>query len=180
MQPRVRASREARGALAEHFTVYTYDRRGRGDSGDTQPYSPAREVEDLAALVARLAGRRRCSVSRRAARCRSRPPPAALPITHVVAYEPPYVDDEGTAAERRTQVALTERVRRGDRAGAVTYFMKDMVGVPAPVVIMMRMMPWVWPKAEGRGAHAAVRRGYHDVVQHPAETLRVDSRRRCW
>ena len=37
-------------------------------------------------------------------------------------------------------------MQRGDRAGAVTYFMKDMVGVPAPAVIMMRMMPWVWPK----------------------------------
>ena len=41
--------------LTPHFTVYTYDRRGRGDSGDTKPYSPDREVEDLEALVA-LAG----------------------------------------------------------------------------------------------------------------------------
>ena len=38
------------GLLAEHFTVYTYDRRGRGDSGDTKPYAPEREVEDLAAV----------------------------------------------------------------------------------------------------------------------------------
>src|SRR5579859_1603976 len=37
--------------LTERFTVYTYDRRGRGDSGDTQPYSPDREVADLAAVV---------------------------------------------------------------------------------------------------------------------------------
>jgi pimeloyl-ACP methyl ester carboxylesterase len=41
--------------LTPHFTVYTYDRRGRGESGDTKPYSPDREVEDLEALVA-LAG----------------------------------------------------------------------------------------------------------------------------
>jgi dihydrofolate reductase len=41
--------------LAPHFTVYTYDRRGRGESGDTQPYEPDREIEDLEALVA-LAG----------------------------------------------------------------------------------------------------------------------------
>ena len=38
-------------ALAPHFTVYTYDRRGRGESGDTQPWSLEREVEDIAALV---------------------------------------------------------------------------------------------------------------------------------
>lgn len=37
--------------LARHFTVYAYDRRGRGQSGDTHPYSPAREVEDIGALV---------------------------------------------------------------------------------------------------------------------------------
>ena len=41
--------------LTPHFTVYTYDRRGRGESGDTQPYEPDREVEDLEALMA-LAG----------------------------------------------------------------------------------------------------------------------------
>ena len=37
--------------LAPHFTVYAYDRRGRGESGDTAPYAPAREIEDLAALI---------------------------------------------------------------------------------------------------------------------------------
>ena len=37
--------------LAEHFTVHTYDRRGRGDSGDTKPYAPEREVEDLAVVI---------------------------------------------------------------------------------------------------------------------------------
>ena len=43
------------GQLTPHFTVYTYDRRGRGSSGDTKPYSPDREIEDIEALVA-LAG----------------------------------------------------------------------------------------------------------------------------
>src|SRR5215471_6504340 len=41
--------------LTPRFTVYTYDRRGRGASGDTKPYSPDREVEDIEALAA-LAG----------------------------------------------------------------------------------------------------------------------------
>ena len=38
--------------LRRHFTVVTYDRRGRGDSGDTQPFAPEREFEDLAAVAA--------------------------------------------------------------------------------------------------------------------------------
>jgi pimeloyl-ACP methyl ester carboxylesterase len=42
--------------LARRFTVYTYDRRGRAQSGDTPPYAPAREVEDLAAIVEAAGG----------------------------------------------------------------------------------------------------------------------------
>lgn len=42
--------------LASDFTVYTYDRRGRGESGDTPPYSVDREVEDVAALVEEAGG----------------------------------------------------------------------------------------------------------------------------
>jgi alpha-beta hydrolase superfamily lysophospholipase len=43
-------------ALQGRFTVLNYDRRGRGDSGDTPPYSVEREIEDLAALIAETAG----------------------------------------------------------------------------------------------------------------------------
>src|SRR5919206_1069950 len=42
--------------LAKHFTVFTYDRRGRGDSGDTAPYTVEREIEDLGALIAAAGG----------------------------------------------------------------------------------------------------------------------------
>jgi pimeloyl-ACP methyl ester carboxylesterase len=43
-------------ALSSTFTVYTYDRRGRGDSGDTQPYAVDREIDDLEALIAEAGG----------------------------------------------------------------------------------------------------------------------------
>src|SRR4051812_39127069 len=42
--------------LAAHFSLYNYDRRGRGESGDTQPYAPEREIEDLEALIAQAGG----------------------------------------------------------------------------------------------------------------------------
>ena len=65
--------------LAPQFTVPNYDRRGRGDSGDTAPYSVEREIEDIAALIQRLAGPRRCSATPPAPPSPSRPPPAACP-----------------------------------------------------------------------------------------------------
>src|SRR5258708_328148 len=49
-------SRQLAELLAPHFTVITYDRRGRGESGDTQPYAVKREVEDIAALVSTAGG----------------------------------------------------------------------------------------------------------------------------
>ena len=81
--------------LARHFTVYTYDRRGRGESTDTPPYAPEREVEDLAALVARG---RRVGVAARPSSGGALALEAAAEgsaSTRVVAYEPPYVDDGG-------------------------------------------------------------------------------------
>jgi len=49
--------------LAKRFTVFNYDRRGRGDSRDTTPYAVKREIEDIGALVAEAGGQRRCTAT---------------------------------------------------------------------------------------------------------------------
>jgi pimeloyl-ACP methyl ester carboxylesterase len=132
--------------LASHFTVYTYDRRGRHQSGDTPPYAPAREVEDLAAIVAAAGGRAALVGLSSGAALSLEAAASGLPITAVVAYEPPYVDDSGTGGGAEHEGALKRLLSAGDRAGALKYFMRDMVSVPAFVVGMMPMMRWVWPK----------------------------------
>ena len=132
--------------LSDRFTVYTYDRRGRGESGDTQPYSAAREVEDLAALVDEAGGKASLLGLSSGGALSLAAAASGLPIENAIAYEPPYVDDEGTRGGAGHEAELTRRVARGDRGGAVTYFMKDMVNAPAAIVVMLRLMPWVWPK----------------------------------
>jgi pimeloyl-ACP methyl ester carboxylesterase len=139
-------SRTIAAALANAFTVYIYDRRGRGASSDTGPHSPAREVEDIAALVREAGGSAALLGLSSGGALALEAAASRLPLTHVVAYEPPYVDDDGSRGGATHERTLSERVERGDRGGAVTYFMKDMVGVPTPAVTMMRLMPWVWPK----------------------------------
>ena len=69
------------GLLAPHFTVYTYDRRGRGDSGDTQPYAVEREMEDIEALIEQAGGPVYLDVAatRRAAAWRCWPPARSAP-----------------------------------------------------------------------------------------------------
>lgn len=134
--------------LARHFTVYTYDRRGRGQSGDTHPYSPAREVEDIAALV-EAAGRSAFLLGLSSGGALALEAAAAgLPVPRVVAYEPPYVDDSGHGDGAAHEGQLERLLAEGNHGGAVKYFMMDMVGAPAPVVVMMRLMPWIWRKLE--------------------------------
>jgi len=134
------------GAAAGHsFTVYRYDRRGRGESGDTQPYSAAREIEDLAALIEIAGGRASLLGLSSGGALAIQAAAAGLEVDKVVAYEPPYVNEAGGGDEDH-EVQLQRILAGGDRGGAVTYFMRDMVGAPAFVPIMMRLMPWIWRK----------------------------------
>jgi pimeloyl-ACP methyl ester carboxylesterase len=132
--------------LAKDFTVYLYDRRGRGESGDTPPYSKDRELDDLAALIGEAGGAAALVGSSSGAALALEAAMARLPVTRVVAYEPPYIEPDGETRGRAHQARLSERIAAGDRAGALKYFMRDMVHVPAPFVFMMRLMPWLWGK----------------------------------
>jgi pimeloyl-ACP methyl ester carboxylesterase len=132
--------------LAHHFTVYMYDRRGRGQSGDTQPYSREREVEDIAALLEEAGGSASLLGLSSGAALALDAAAGGLPVEKVVAYEPPYVDHGGGGDGAEHEGALRALLAAGDRGGAVRYFMRSMVGVPAPFVVMMRLMPWIWRK----------------------------------
>jgi pimeloyl-ACP methyl ester carboxylesterase len=128
--------------------VYTYDRRGRGLSGDTPPYAPAREIEDIAALVEAAGGSASLLGLSSGGALSLEAAASGLPVTSVVAYEPPYVDDSGQHGGAAHEGRLTRLIADGNRGGAVKYFMKDMVGVPSPMVVMMRLMFWIWSRLE--------------------------------
>jgi len=131
--------------VARRFTVFTYDRRGRGDSGDTAPYAVEREVEDLEALVKQAGGAAFLyGVSSGAALALE----AAnrLPgIRKLVLYEAPFIVD-GTRAPMSKEywARIGEAAAGGRRGEAVRLFLKA-VGVPSVFLAMMRFMP-VWSK----------------------------------
>jgi pimeloyl-ACP methyl ester carboxylesterase len=79
--------------LTSRFTVYTYDRRGRGDSGDTQPYAVEREVEDLAAVVSAAdAGSGVFAYGHSSGGALVlRAAAAGVPLTAVASYEAPFI-----------------------------------------------------------------------------------------
>lgn len=134
--------------LAQHFTVYAYDRRGRGESGDTAPYSKQREVEDIAALIQTAGGSAFVVGLSSGGALALEAAASGLEIQKVIAYEPPFVDHNGDGRGGEYLPHLQRLIAAGDRGGAVKYFMRTMVGVPAPAVVLMQAMPWIWRKLE--------------------------------
>ena len=133
--------------LAEHFTVFFYDRRGRGESGDMQPYTKDREVEDIEALIKEAGGRAFVVGISSGAGLALEAAASGLGIKKLAVYEPPYLVDAG---DTRTGVDHLGQLKRiiaaGKRGDAVKYFMREMVRVPAIFVALMQWMPGVWPK----------------------------------
>ena len=92
--------------LAPHFTVYTYDRRGRGESGDTEPYSPHRELEDLAALIEAAGGQAFLLGLSSGGALALHAAASGLPVARVFAYEPPYVSEDSQLDGSRHEAEL--------------------------------------------------------------------------
>lgn len=135
-------------ALSSSFTVIAYDRRGRGDSGDTAPYAVEREIEDLVAVIRAVGGpalllghSSGAALALEAARGRS-------DVDALVVYEPPFVVDDTRPPVPDGYVRrLDELVGDGRRGDAVAYFLEAGVGLPRAAVDGMRVSP-MWPSLE--------------------------------
>lgn len=130
--------------LAEHFTVITYDRRGRGDSGDGPAYEVRREIEDLDALIhgpgggsARVFGMSSGAVLALEAAARG------SAVSRLALYEPPFITD-GSRPPLPTDYVehLTELAGREAYGDAVAYFMTAAIGLPDEAVAGMRQSPF--------------------------------------
>lgn len=133
--------------LAAQFTVFSYDRRGRGESGDTQPYSVEREIEDLAAMLEQAGGSAGvygmssgAVLALEAARC-------GLSIERLALYEPPMILDGSRPPYPSDYVDhLASLIAAGKRGDAVAYAMLN-TGMPEPMVEGMTGQPF-WPAFE--------------------------------
>ena len=103
--------------LRARFDVYRFDRRGRGDSGDTHPWSVAREVEDLAAVIAATGGAPFVYGHSSGAALALEAAAAGVPMRRLVAYEPPYTGTSGAHASQADELdALVAEGRLEDAA----------------------------------------------------------------
>jgi pimeloyl-ACP methyl ester carboxylesterase len=134
--------------LAPHFTVYGFDRRGRGESGDTLPYAVDREIDDIEVLIDRAGGPAflygHSSGGPLAMRAAIR---LGRKVSKIAMYEPPYNNDPA-AQEPWSQYLrqLKQALAEGRRGDAVALFM-GFVGTPAEQIDSMRRAPF-WPGLE--------------------------------
>ena len=129
--------------LAKHFTVINYDRRGRGESGNTEPYAVVREIEDLEALIEAAGGSAYVFGSSSGGVLALRAASSGANVTKVALFEPPFrlQDDDDVATPPTDSAARAgELIEAGRRNDAVKYFMTHDVGVPAPFLLVMRVM----------------------------------------
>ena len=134
--------------LAEHFTVFHYDRRGRGDSGDTQPYAIEREMEDLEALIQEAGGAAFVFGMSSGGVLALDAAARGLAITKLALYEPPFNsgDEQARQAAKRYTRELMALLGEGRRGDAVALAMTTW-GAPPEGVAGMRQTP-IWPLFE--------------------------------
>jgi pimeloyl-ACP methyl ester carboxylesterase len=128
--------------LAEHFTVFNYDRRGRGPSGDTQPYAVMREVEDIAAVVTAAGGSAYLFGSSSGAALALQAASQLATITKLAAWEPPFRMDKAERPPADMAQTLHDLVAAGKRDGAVEYFFTKGVNLPSELVDSFKTQPF--------------------------------------
>jgi pimeloyl-ACP methyl ester carboxylesterase len=130
-------------ALAPQFTALNYDRRGRGDSGDTAPYAVEREIDDIAALIAQTGGASAVFGHSSGATLALKAAASGLPITRLVLYEPPFnTDDNDPVLPAGFAADLAGLVSAGRRGDAVELYQTQAVGIPPQVVAQLRHAPF--------------------------------------
>ena len=130
--------------MAQHFTVFTYDRRGRGASGDTAPYAVEREVEDIEALLSEAGGTAFVWGTSSGAVLALEAANRLKGLKKLALYEPPLIVDDSRSTTEYHWVWIGEAIATDRRSDAVRIFLES-VGLPSFFIALMRLMP-MWSK----------------------------------
>lgn len=136
--------------LARSFTVVNYDRRGRGESGDTQPYAVQREIEDLDALIEAVGGSACLCGSSSGGVLALKAAAAGSVVKKLAVYEPPVVVPGTGRIPPEDFVSRLNHLAAADRRAAMAkHFFAEVMGLPRPMVSAMPLMrrPWKRIKA---------------------------------
>lgn len=134
--------------LKDCFTVYIYDRRGRGESSNTLPYSPEREVEDIDALIAAAGGSALLYGISSGGVLALEAANQSSGVRRLFVYEAPLIVDNSRTLAPGYAETMTALVAADKRGEALRHFMRTGVGLPGFMVFIMQLMPmWKTLKA---------------------------------
>jgi len=134
-------------ALATDHTAVTYDRRARGESGDTKPYTVDREVEDLAAVIDEVGGQAVVFGYSSGGILALKAAAEGVKISHLVIFEAPFALGGMPPTRADLPGKLAELVARDEPGDAIALFQSDVIGLPAAVTAQARQSP-MWPALE--------------------------------
>jgi pimeloyl-ACP methyl ester carboxylesterase len=134
--------------LGEDFAAFTYDRRGRGDSGDTLPYAVEREIDDLDALISEAGGEALVFGHSSGAILGLQAAAQGLPIRRLAVYEPPYIVDDTRTRPVKLGDRVSELIASGRRGDAAKLFLTEAPQMPPEVIDSMEAGPaWSYLEA---------------------------------
>lgn len=156
-------------ALAGQFTVYAYDRRGRGESTDTPPYAVDREIEDLDALVREAGGSAFAIGVSSGGALALQAVARGVALTRLALYEPPYPPPAmQTLTPAQVRAHVEPLLRANDRQGAVKYFMSDVYRAPR---LFVAIMPFVMRRAWNHNVSVAHTLPYDQLILEDESVL---------
>jgi pimeloyl-ACP methyl ester carboxylesterase len=165
-------------ALSNTFTIYTYDRRGRGESTDTKPYSREKEMEDIEALIDDAGGASFLyGVSSGAALALlTAARLGSAKVSKLALYEPPYdSDSEKNKADFALQKKrINELLRTGQRGDAAAFFVSSLGTPPEALEGLRKSKDWpVMQSVEHTLAYDYVVLGDGAIPVEIAKTVKI-------
>lgn len=161
--------------LSSDFTVFNYDRRGRGDSSDTPPYAIEREVEDIEAVIDAAGGSANLWGSSSGAVLALIATAGGASVTKLALWEPPFIIDENARPPKDQVEQYETMIAEGRRGDAAEYFMTKVVGMPPEFVADARTQPW-WAGQEAIAhtlAYDARIMGDYSIPMETAASVKV-------
>lgn len=165
--------------LSNHFTVYSYDRRGRGESTDTEPYTIDKEIEDLKAVIEKTGEVPYVCGFSSGACLLLLAMEKGINVKRIALFEPPFVvASPGEKAPPGDAVMkISHFVKQGKSGAAVKYFMTKVMGMPGFIVFMFRVFGKAsWEKNESVAktlAYDITVMGNYSVPEKAAASVRV-------
>lgn len=134
--------------LTQNFTVFTYDRRARGESGDTKPYAIEREIEDIDALI-QFAGGAVCLFGISSGAILAMHAAAyGLSVIKLALFEPPFVANPNKHRTSNGNQQLSHLISEGKRGEACSFYLTKIIGAPFFIPFILRLTPnWTKMKA---------------------------------